>query len=117
MKNHFLLLLVLLSAVVLRAQTPVTDNGNAANGKRLYMTIGCQACHGQTGQGVGGNRKLAPKPIPLNAGIAYVRKPAGQMIAYSPQDLSDAQLADIWAFLRAIPDNPAPSSVEILKSW
>ena len=70
--------------------------------------------HGRTAQGVGGARKLAPKPIPLAAGIAYVRKPTGNMIAYSPKILSDAELADIGAPLRTIPDNPSPDSIPIL---
>ena len=90
--------------------------GNAERGKNLFMNIGCQACHGRTAQGVGGARKLAPKPIPLAAGIAYVRNPKGQMFAYSPKILSDGDLADIWAYLRTIPENPAPDST-ILKNW
>ena len=89
----------------------------AEKGKQLYMTIGCQACHGRTAQGVGGNRKLAPKPISLAAAITYIRKPAGQMIAYGPKILSDAEIADMWAYLQTIPDNPAPASVAILKNW
>jgi mono/diheme cytochrome c family protein len=90
--------------------------GNAEHGKQLYMNIGCQACHGRTAQGVAGNRKLAPKPIPLAAGIAYVRKPRGNMISYSEKILSDADMADIWAYLRTIPDNPSPDGT-ILKNW
>ena len=90
--------------------------GNAEKGKQLYMNIGCQACHGRTAQGVAGNRKLAPKPIPLAAGIAYVRNPKGNMISYSAKILSDADLADIWAYLRTILENPAPDST-ILKNW
>ena len=108
---------LLVLGVVTSAQTPAPAGGSAANGKRLYLTIGCQACHGQDGQGVGGNRKLAPQPISLSAAIAYVRKPAGQMIAYSSKILSDAEIADMWAYLRTIPVNPSPTSVEILKNW
>ncbi|MEQ1946722.1 MAG: cytochrome c [Bryobacteraceae bacterium] len=90
--------------------------GNVEKGKQLYMNIGCQACHGRSGQGVGGNRKLAPKPIPLTAATNYVRNPRGQMIAYSAKILSDADMADIWAYMRSIPENPSPDST-ILKTW
>lgn len=111
--------LFLAAAFVLTASAACAQSAawDAAKGKKLFMEVGCQACHGRTAQGVGGNRKLAPKPIPLAAGIAYVRKPAGQMIAYSPAVLSDGDLADIWAYLRTIPDNPSPGSIEILKGW
>jgi mono/diheme cytochrome c family protein len=106
---------LLLTGATLAGQTPA-PSGDAEKGKQLFMTIGCQACHGRTAQGVAGNRKLAPKPIPLAAGIAYVRHPRGQMIAYRPKILSDAELADIWAYLRTIPDNP-PADSTVLKNW
>jgi mono/diheme cytochrome c family protein len=95
---------------------PAAPAGDAEKGKQLFMTVGCQACHGRTAQGVSGNRKLAPKPLPLAAGIAYVRNPKGQMISYSAKILSDTDLADIWAYLRTIPDNPPPDST-LLKNW
>jgi mono/diheme cytochrome c family protein len=101
-----------LAGSIAAAQT----SGDAEKGKQLFMTVGCQACHGRTAQGVSGNRKLAPKPIPLAAGIAYVRNPKGQMIAYSAKVLSDTDLTDIWAYLRTIPDNPSPDST-LLKNW
>lgn len=117
MKNftRFFGVTALLAGSVAVAQT-AAPTGDAAKGKELYMTIGCQACHGRTAQGVGGNRKLAPKPIPLAAAIAYVRNPKGQMISYSAKIVSDADLADIWAYLRSIPDNPSPDST-LLKNW
>jgi mono/diheme cytochrome c family protein len=107
---------MLLFATSLTFAQSAEPAGNAEKGKQLYMTIGCQACHGRTAQGVAGNRKLAPKPIPLAAGIAYVRSPKGQMISYSSKILSDADLADIWAYLRSIPENPSAEST-ILKNW
>ncbi|MEQ1883885.1 MAG: cytochrome c [Bryobacteraceae bacterium] len=106
---------LLFAASTLFAQS-AEPSGNLEKGKQLYMTTGCQACHGRTAQGVGGNRKLAPKPIPLAAAINYVRNPRGQMIAYSAKILSDADMADIWAYMRSIPENPSPDST-ILKNW
>lgn len=113
--STLMLFAILTVGSVAFAQT-AAPSGDVEKGKQLYMTIGCQACHGRTAQGVGGNRKLAPKPIPLAAGIAYVRNPKGQMISYSAKILSDADLADIWAYLRSIPDNPSPDNT-LLKNW
>jgi mono/diheme cytochrome c family protein len=97
-----LVLLVLFAACAL-AQTP---SGNAANGKRLFVTNGCYQCHGYDGHG-GAVAKLAPRPIPVAALIAYVRHPAGAMPIYTPKVMSDAELTDVWAFLKSIPD-PTP---------
>ena len=36
-----------------------------------------------------------------------MRQPTGQMSPYAPKVVSDAELADIYAFLRSIPP-PAP---------
>src|SRR4051812_30690066 len=81
--------------------------GNAEAGKRLYLRNGCYECHGTVGQGAGANPaapKLAPKPIALSAMIAYIRKPAAQMPPYTSKVMSDADVADVHAYLRSIPD-------------
>jgi ubiquinol-cytochrome c reductase cytochrome c subunit len=90
--------------------------GNAENGKKLFVKNGCYQCHGYEGQGGGAGARLAPKPIALVALMAYVRKPApGGMPPYSPKVMSDAELTDIWAYLKSIPDPPAAKDIPILK--
>src|ERR1700693_5640982 len=81
---------------------------DADNGKKLYTTIGCYECHGRVGQGGGAGPRLAPRPIPLEALVAYVRHPSGAMPPYTSKLVTDAQLADIHAFLASIPQ-PAPA--------
>jgi ubiquinol-cytochrome c reductase cytochrome c subunit len=76
---------------------------DADNGKKLYATIGCYECHGRVGQGGGAGPKLAPRPIPLQALVAYVRHPSGAMPPYTSKLVTDAELADIHAFLATIP--------------
>ena len=76
--------------------------GNAASGKKLYNTIGCWQCHGYSGQGGEGTR-LAPNPLPFPAFTKYVRAPSDQMPPYATKVVSDAQLADIYAFLKTVP--------------
>jgi mono/diheme cytochrome c family protein len=39
------------------AEAAKGSEGNAANGKQLYVTIGCAYCHGTEGQGGGGPRR------------------------------------------------------------
>jgi len=87
---------------------------DAAKGKALFSKYGCYECHGTAGQGTTAGARLAPKPITLPALIAYVRKPAGQMPPYTVKVVSDAELADIRAYLASIPDPPPSKSIPLL---
>ena len=77
-------------------------------GKALFAKYGCFQCHGTQGQGSTAGARLAPKPIALPALVAYVRAPKGQMPPYTAKVVSDAELADIRAYLASIPD-PMPA--------
>ncbi len=86
-------------------------SASSENGQRFYKSFGCYECHGLVGQGstqTGGSR-LGPPQIPFSGFVAYARHPNGQMPPYSSKVVSDAQFADIYAFLQSIP-RPAPSS-------
>ena len=48
-----------------------------------------------------------PDPLPLAAFVGYVRAPRGQMPPYTTKVLPDAQLGDIYEFMRTRP--PAAS--------
>ena len=90
------LFLILVAAGLLQAQ-------DADNGKKLYTAVGCYECHGRVGQGGRAGPRLAPRPVPLQALVAYVRHPSGAMPPYTAKLVTDAQLADIHAFLASIP--------------
>ncbi len=81
---------------------------NVDNGKKFYTSFGCYECHGRQGQGGSAGPRLAPRPIPLQVLTMYVRHPAGAMPPYTSKLVSDAQLADIHAFLKSIPA-PTPA--------
>ena len=98
----------LLTAVFARfapAQSPAQTPGNAENGKKAFERVICSSCHGHEGQG-GAAPRIGVKPPPLAAFIAYVRPPAGNMPAFAPKVLSDAELTDIHAYLSSRPAPP-----------
>jgi ubiquinol-cytochrome c reductase cytochrome c subunit len=111
--------LMLLAVAMAQAQGTASGaaapSGNADNGKKLFNTIGCWQCHGYSGQG-GAGAKIAPDPISYPNFSKYVRAPKGQMPPYTAKVLPDAQLADIYAFLKTIPKPPDPKSIPLLNS-
>jgi ubiquinol-cytochrome c reductase cytochrome c subunit len=118
--NRILLVLgVLVFAIGVGAQTPA-PRGDAAKGKTAYMNAGCYTCHGTVGQG-GAGARLAPKPREQAGFLAYVRSGrrgwsvAGGMPAYPPKMLSDAALADIYAYLMSIPASQPVAEIPLLK--
>lgn len=93
-----------------------TPAGNPTNGKAIYTKAGCYECHGREAQGgAGTGPKLGPAPIPYAAFAFQVRTPRDQMPPYTAKVLSDAQLADIYAFVQAAPQPPKVESVPLLK--
>jgi mono/diheme cytochrome c family protein len=89
--------------------------GDAANGKRIYMADGCALCHGTVGQGGRGTGPhLAPSPLPFETFAGQVRRPPNAMPPYTTVVLSDAELADIYAYLVALPPLPDPKTAAIL---
>jgi mono/diheme cytochrome c family protein len=85
-----------------RAQTDdaAAPAGNAQNGKMLYSDKTCERCHGMAGEGDTGPQ-IAPPPA-YSHYIDQLRNPIDKMPAFSKDDLSDAQAADIYAFLKSI---------------
>ncbi|HTM12671.1 MAG TPA: cytochrome c [Bryobacteraceae bacterium] len=100
-----LLLAALLLTALVRAQDPA---GNAGAGQRLYMKNGCYQCHGTVGQGTIAGARIGPPRLNAQGLIRYVRRPAGQMPAFTEKVMSDRELADVYAFLKTIPP-PKPS--------
>ncbi len=97
-------------------KTDNTPTGNAKNGKAIYTTAGCYECHGREAQGgAGTGPKLGPAPIPYAAFVFQVRTPRDQMPPYTAKVLSDAELADIYAFVQAASQPPKVDSIPLLK--
>jgi mono/diheme cytochrome c family protein len=114
------LLLVRSEAVAQSAgadQKPATaPAGNPKNGRMVYTADGCYECHGREAQGgAGTGPKLGPNPIPFTAFAFQVRSPRDEMPPYTSKVLSDAQLADIYAFVQSLPQPPKADSIPLLK--
>lgn len=114
-----LLLLTLIAAPVF-AQSPAKPAGNAENGKKLYVSVGCYQCHGRQGQGgssapIGSyGPRLAPAKLPVEALRAYIRHPSGGMPPYTEKVLSDSAVNDIYAFLKTILAPPPLKDIPLL---
>jgi len=101
-------------AMPARAQV-AGPRGDAVNGKRIYIAVGCYQCHGTVGQGSRPTGPhLAPNPLPYEAFAAVARRPVNVMPPYTTVVLSDQDLGDIYAYLVAIPPLPDPKAAVIL---
>jgi ubiquinol-cytochrome c reductase cytochrome c subunit len=88
----------------------------AAEGKQVFVRVGCYQCHGYAGQGGSAGLKLAPDPLPYDALSTFVRGTTGAMPAYSTAILPDADLQKIYAYLKSIKKAPSVDSLPLLKN-
>src|SRR6266540_157164 len=90
--------------------------GNADAGKKLFVSYGCYQCHGYEAQGSSATGpRLGPRPIAFAAFARYVRQPTGQMPPYTAKVVSEADLANVYAFIQARPTPPSVQSIPLLK--
>ena len=98
--------------------TPAQQNapaGNAANGRKLFVSFGCYQCHGYEAQGGSAGPRLAPRPIAYAQFMKYVRHPTNEMPPFTEKIVKDSELTDIHAFLRAQPVPPDVDKIPLLK--
>ena len=96
------------------ASTP-TAAGNAERGRKLFQTQTCYFCHGTAGQGGVAGARVAVVARNAQSFIRYVRRPAGQMPAYTEKILSDQDLTDIFTYLRSLPAAKSPDDIPLLR--
>jgi mono/diheme cytochrome c family protein len=99
---------VVFSAAAASAQD--APAGNVKAGQQVYKAVGCWQCHGSVAQGgaITGPR-LATTALPYAAFMQQLRTPSNAMPAYEPKILSNAEVANIYAYLKSL---PAPKSVQ-----
>jgi mono/diheme cytochrome c family protein len=92
-----------------------SPTGDAESGRRIYSSRGCYGCHGGEGQGsILTGPRVGPDPIPFPAFVRYLRQPVGQMPPYTSKVISDAELANIHAFLKSLPQPRSAKNVLLL---
>ncbi len=122
-----LLVATALAVPAYAADSAAGGAGNVARGKQLFHDHGCYGCHGFNGNT--GARDLVGTNSPLIADLAtftlFLRLradqapllPASRMPNYPASALSDAQVRDIYAYVRTFrPDAPAVKDVPTLKA-
>jgi mono/diheme cytochrome c family protein len=93
------------------SQTPVT--GDAQRGKELYLKYSCYACHGYDGHG-GAGARLVPLALTATRFTSFIRSPR-RMPPYTEAVLTDAQAADLFAYIKSLPASPSADQIPLLK--
>src|SRR5437868_258774 len=101
--------LTIILAVTAGLVTAQAYGADIAKGRKLFMSVGCYACHGTVGQGAAPTGpRLAPNPQPLDVFLKELRAPRNLMPPYAASLLSDDAVSDIRAYLATI--SPPPES-------
>ena len=110
--------IVAAAALIMTTAASAADRApSATRGKATFIRANCFSCHGTQGQGAGGGTTLAPNPLPQEALTNFVRNTTSyRMPSYPEAALSDADLADIHAYLSSIPKAASPDTIAILKN-
>jgi mono/diheme cytochrome c family protein len=95
------------------ANAQEASTGNAQQGKELYLKYSCYACHGYDGHG-GAGARLVPLAMTAARFSAYVHNPARRMPPYTEKVLTDAQLADLFAYIKSMPASPSADQIPLL---
>ena len=90
--------------------------GNAANGRKLFVSFGCYQCHGYEAQGSSATGpRLGPRPIAFANFLKLVRQPVNQMPPFTNKVVTDTELTDIYAFLQSLPPARDVADIPLLK--
>ena len=90
---------------------------SAEDGKAAFVKHGCWQCHDFLGQGsvaTSAGKVIADTQLPFDAFKAYVRDPAGAMPPFHVEILSDADMADIYAYLESLPKPKSAKDIPLL---
>ena len=106
-----------------------TIAGNVENGKALFLTHQCWACHGYTGETgtrlIQDNGTFVARLFSVSSFINYIRAPRPNdpppkrsvttMPSYGVNSLSDQQAADLYAYIRTFkPTQPPLKDIPLL---
>ena len=88
-------------------EAPVEEGavGNPVNGQQLFFSLGCNVCHGDRGEGLVGPT-IAQTIVSLERVIEQYRQPFEAMNTFPPEEVSDEEIADIYAWLQTVQRPP-----------
>ena len=87
--------------------------GSAEKGRLTFARVGCFQCHGGEAQGAPTTGpRLGPGGLPYLSFSRYVRAPRQQMPPYTEKILTNAELADIYAFVQSRPKASTPALLQ-----
>jgi mono/diheme cytochrome c family protein len=103
----------LAATVALGAQA---QQGDVTRGKQAYMKNMCYTCHGTAGQGGdrGSGPRIAYDVWPWEAFAQQVRRPREGMPRYDRAHVSDAELADIYAYVASMKRGAKAKDIPLL---
>lgn len=122
--SHFIAIMIAAAVPAAFAQSPAAQpapptQGDVAAGQRAFTEYGCYYCHGTVGQGslpaIG--PRVARVPRSFDSFKNYLRRPTGRMSSYPAAVVRDDTLADVYAYLRSLPEpaRPLPAMLEQLR--
>lgn len=102
-------MIVVAMLVLLGLTTSVASAQDPGSGQELWeQTVWqCSRCHGEMGEGVFGaplaGRTEGDRAITLEEWTDQVRSPRNRMPSFSEEQVSDGQLADMYAYVMSLP--------------
>lgn len=91
---------LLLTALAVSAAV-AQSGGDPKKGEALWAQNNCKNCHGEKGEGKYAGPRAGDGKTAADW-IKQVRTPRANMPAYSPAQVSDADLTDMWAYLQTL---------------
>ena len=106
---------LIISMLFIASPALAQNAGDAARGKDIFLRDACYTCHGTTGAGGGalGGPRLAHAGLTPGAIVNELRHPRAAMPVYSEKILTDAEAADIVAFIQSLSSAPATDAKKI----
>jgi len=113
-RSSFAVAMAITGAIGAAAAAQAPPAGDAANGKKLFEKVGCYECHGYAAQGGRDGARLAATAMNAQAFARYVRRPFGAMPAFTAKVLTDGEVGDIYAYVKAFPAAKPAKDIPLL---
>jgi len=115
MRVAVFLVAALCAATALAQDAP---KGSAERGKKLFVDLNCNSCHGTHGQGGGRNSEpTIPAAYPWQGFLNQLRKPRLDMPAYEEKLVSTQEVADMFAYFSSLKAAPAAKDIPQLRTF